>query len=929
MNHTHPPNIDQLNILHINIRGIRANKEELIKTLQEKDVHIASINETFLAPDIRFSLPGYDIIRKDRPRAAGPQGHTNRRGGVALLIKRTITYNETLIPVDPNQTQGNEYISAKVKLSPTHNLLMVSIYCPPSTTPSAHLFQEIISLEKTVAIMGDFNAKHFTFYNQVTNQSGEALNDIIEQTNLVLLNNDEPTHYSATHDSVDILDLCLCSPDLAGKLNTFTVCGDLGSDHLPILASFSLRAQSETRPPQYDYKKADWEAFRHHITNHSASLPPCEPDPPSIEFRVKQLSEILLTARESTMQLRKPPKGPNELPPHILQLIQQKRRWRRKFMKTRCPIDKHRANQLQTQVKIALKKERENTWDKIYSDLNKDAKLNPKAFWQRIHQLNGKKRSSKITALKHNGLIVEEDMDKANVFKEHLEDVHSSPEDPLFDPEWKTIVERQVNLPTHIVPDTTQPNHPLTQPPTLIELQQHIKKLKVKAPGEDTIDNRLIKEAPPEYLALLADLYTCCLNTGYFPKAWKTALVTMIPKPDKDPHIPANYRPISLLSCLGKLLERVIADRLQTHFESIGSIGVHQAGFRKNRSTTDNILRLAEDVQRNFNKKLLTAAVFFDVEKAFDKMWHQGLMYRLIDKNLQLPRATVVLINSFLSQREIAVRVGAAISSRFTPEAGVPQGSGLSPILFLKSIADIYYPPPQEGEVSQFADDLGYWTSSMNYNHAQKKLQRSITEIENWANMWRVKLNPLKTQVVLFSGKTQPQNLILKLYGQTLTASPTAKFLGVTFQRNMKWTVHIANIEKEARKRLNHLRIICRRNGGATPETAIRVYIAYIRSLFEYAIPAWCNLSKYQLQKFQIVQNIAIRMCYRLPSYTNVNYIHKLSGLKTLKERLAVLGKKYLNRAESNPSLQRIIAQERTGPPRHICSTPLSVLITL
>ena len=152
----------------------------------------------------------------------------------------------------------------------------------------------------------------------------------------------------------------------------------------------------------------------------------------------------------------------------------------------------------------------------------------------------------------------------------------------------------------------------------------------------------------------------------------------MIPKPHKEAK-----------SNLGKFLERVLADRLQKHFDALGVLGVHQAGFRKARSTTDNILRLAEDVQRSFNKKEVTIAVFFDIEKAFDKMWHKGLVYRLMDSNLKLSKQMVVLLNSFLSHRQIAVRVGASISSRFTPEAGVPQGSALSPLLFLLYISDI------------------------------------------------------------------------------------------------------------------------------------------------------------------------------------------------------------------------------------------------
>lgn len=170
---------------------------------------------------------------------------------------------------------------------------------------------------------------------------------------------------------------------------------------------------------------------------------------------------------------------------------------------------------------------------------------------------------------------------------------------------------------------------------------------KVKAPGEDGADNRLIKEASIEFLAKLADLMTISLHVGYFPKPWTSALVSVIPKPNKDPHLPANYRPISLLSTLGKL----------------------QAGFRRERSTTDNILRLAEDIQRGFNKN--------------EGGMVEGLVYRLVDHNLKLPKQMVALLN-----REIGVRVGASVSAQ---KPACPRAQPFSPLLLY--ISAIYYPP--------------------------------------------------------------------------------------------------------------------------------------------------------------------------------------------------------------------------------------------
>lgn len=126
--------------------------------------------------------------------------------------------------------------------------------------------------------------------------------------------------------------------------------------------------------------------------------------------------------------------------------------------------------------------------------------------------------------------------------------------------------------------------------------------MKNKAPGEDNVDSTLIKQAPDEYLHLLSNLFPLFLTHGHFPLPWKSAVVIMSHKPGKDPYNVTSYRQSSFRSHVGKLFERLLTQRLSSHIEEMGLLGVHQAGFRKTRSTTDNILRLSEDI-----------------------MWHNGL----------------------------------------------------------------------------------------------------------------------------------------------------------------------------------------------------------------------------------------------------------------------------------------------------------------
>lgn len=140
----------------------------------------------------------------------------------------------------------------------------------------------------------------------------------------------------------------------------------------------------------------------------------------------------------------------------------------------------------------------------------------------------------------------------------------------------------------------------------------------------------------------------------YFPKQWKIATVVPIPKPGSDPHLAKNYRPISLLSSLSKLIEHVICTRLTSFLNTHNIINNSQFGFRAQHSTTHQLLRVVELIYDGFENCMHTGAVFFDIEKVFDKAWHSGLNYKLI--KYKLPTVMILLIHSNLLDRSFAVR---------------------------------------------------------------------------------------------------------------------------------------------------------------------------------------------------------------------------------------------------------------------------------
>jgi len=241
----------------------------------------------------------------------------------------------------------------------------------------------------------------------------------------------------------------------------------------------------------------------------------------------------------------------------------------------------------------------------------------------------------------------------------------------------------------------------------LSELSEIIKNLpNRKSPGHDLITNSILKKLPNKAVVFMTVLFNALLKLSYFPTAWKKAKIIMIKKSGKDNTDPKNYRPITFLSLVSKIFEKIIHFRRIKHLNATEAIPHYQFDFKPNHSTTQQLLRITEHISNGFEKKEHTA--FLDIANAFDKVWHDGLLYKL--KCLNTPTVIFNIIRSFLYSCSFNVQIEDTNSDITYINAGVPQGSKLSPILFNLYISD--FNTTMNTEIALYADDSVIYSSS-------------------------------------------------------------------------------------------------------------------------------------------------------------------------------------------------------------------------
>ena len=430
-------------------------------------------------------------------------------------------------------------------------------------------------------------------------------------------------------------------------------------------------------------------------------------------------------------------------------------------------------------------------------------------------------------------------------------------------------------IPTLDIPPYTINSIQLTQ----LEVEDVLKSLCIgKACGPDGISSQILRECHKELSKPLCDLFNFSLEKCIMPAIWKEANVCPIFKKG-DPKLSTNYRPISLLNLLGKVFERLIFKHVFNFLRETQFFTPFQSGFLPNDSTVNQLTFLYNTFCKALDDGLEVRTVFFDISKAFDKVWHKGLLAKLnhagISGNLH------GWFSNYLSNRRQRVVLPGASSNWSFTNAGVPQGSILGPLLFLIFINDIVV--DIGSSICLFADDTSLYIIVNDPTESASKLQSDINAITTWADTWRVTFNPSKTISVLFSRKQpQPIHPQLTMYGDIISEKDFHKHLGLFLSGDGSWHLHINYITEKAWARINVMRKLKLQLNKNALE---KIYFAFVRPILEYADVIWNNCSSQEKQELDKIQNEAARIVSGTTKLVSISDLYLILKWESLSER--------------------------------------------
>jgi ribosomal protein L22 len=382
----------------------------------------------------------------------------------------------------------------------------------------------------------------------------------------------------------------------------------------------------------------------------------------------------------------------------------------------------------------------------------------------------------------------------------------------------------------------------LNLPITISEIKKVLKRTKNgKSTGPDMISYEMLKCGQNILLPALAKLFNIVLNSGYFPDMWNISAIKPLHK--KGSFFDCNnYRGISITSCLGKCFTSVLANRLLDCIETSNKMPGNQAAFRKNFRTTDHIFTLQSIVNKYcIKQKSKLYACFVDFKKAFDSVWREALLYKIL--TFGIGGKFYELIKNIYSQSLSCVKLTTGLTQDFKNDIGIKQGDCLSPILFNLFINDIGHifsescDPVMLGNIQLnyllYADDL------LIVSKSKSGLQRSMNNLYQYSQKWHLEINTQKTKAMVFQKFGKKPNIVIKLGNHVIETCNTYSYLGVTFNSSCTFKSATKDLHTKASKALFSMLSALNSNDYLDIKVHFKLFDSLIKPIAIYGSEVW------------------------------------------------------------------------------------------
>ena len=659
---------------------------------------------------------------------------------------------------------------------------------------------------------------------------------------------------------------------------------EIGSDHIPIKVTLKQEPVSAQicTIRKWKFNKDNLQQFTNRITTSQLQMPN------NINIIVEDFTDRLNKAASSSMKKTsgkiKTRKNAVWWDEECSRVVGARRKAFRKL--SRHPTSQNLADYKEKHL-IAnnlCKAKKKESMEEFIKEISFEMPIG--TVWRRIKSLKGY-TFSESTPIIDQGNMVVNPKDKANLFSEYFQSVstsgtHTQMSD--FQDLFREACESRDEL----------YNIDISIP----ELESALSQTRNSAPGEDMIPYAFLSALDNEILVELCSILNQSFKLGIIPATWKSAIIIPIRKPHKPKEDVKSYRPIALLSCMGKILELIIKNRLEYVLETNNFLSEAQCGFRKEKSTIDVLLRLERSIRSALVNKQFCMVVYIDLKSAFDTVWGEGLIYKLIKSGIR--GSMIKWLKNYFDNRTIKTFVDGCFSDPYLIQAGTPQGAVLSPLLFNAMLSDV--PSAPDVEVLMYADDITITCRGDNIEEVRQKVQNYIDDFQSWCEKWGMVISPQKTVFQYFTRKKIGAPITLNINGQSIQYMKSQKLLGLFLDSPyLTWKDHITYLKKDCIRRMDLLKSISSIKWGASTVILRNFYNAYIRAKIDYGAEVYGASSASRLKVLDSIQNSCLRLVLGARKTSPIYSVEVEAAVPSLEIHRNYLNLKLLIKLKSRP----------------------------